>query len=62
MATMRVARIGRRKGRGWVAEDEAVPAFGIVIWPGAAADADVPPTAPAPRVRLREVFAPPAGR
>lgn len=62
MATMRVAGGGRRMRRGWVDEEDAVPVFGIVIWPGAAAGADAAPLARAARVRLREVFAPAAGR
>lgn len=50
---------GRRTRRAWAAEDEAAPAFGIVIWPGAGRAAEAPPVR-APRVRLREVFAPAA--
>lgn len=62
MASMRVVRGGRRVRRGWVDAEDAVPVFGIVIWPGAAAPAEAAPLAPVARVRLREVFAPAAGR
>ena len=51
---------GTWRARRPAAEDEVEPAVGIVIWPGAPTDAGAQATSRAPRVRLRELFAPAA--